>query len=94
MADELVIIAQTVLVEDLVILNGDRVVQRRPPRQTNAAQRFHIFHEAESAGFRNVFLEAVRAKLNGNSLLADGGRGKINLELKRLAIIRLATSFR
>ena len=48
--DELVIVAQTILIQDLVVIHHDRIVDTAPQSQVHGTQLLDVTHETESTG--------------------------------------------
>ena len=70
-ADELVGEAHAFRVEDAVVGDDQRVLERGAERVAGVPQRRHIAHEAEGARARDLAAEAVGLHVDGQRLVAD-----------------------
>ena len=72
-ADELIVEAQAVFVEDgaAVPMDGDHVVQRAAQGQAVLPKLFHLFDKTEGAGLGDFLAEPFRGHLHRIALFAD-----------------------
>src|SRR5512143_377429 len=84
--DELVVVAQSVLVEHAELVHDDGVVERAAERETLVAQVFDLMHEAERARARDLFRIGGIGEVDADGLAATvehgmrEGDGEFDLE--------------
>src|SRR6185437_16320393 len=81
MADELIGETLTFLVDHAIIVQRQRVLQRRAMRQIHPAQSFQVFQEAEGAGRRDGLAEIPGGKNEAEFLASDRGAWIIEYEI-------------
>ena len=93
MFDKLIVVAQAVAVEHLVIVHDDGVVQTAAQRQAVGAQMFHVAGKAEGAGASNV--AAVMSVVHVKREFLTGGIHRrvfeVNFKTQLEAVVRKQT---
>ncbi len=93
MLDELVLVAQSVLVEDAVIIENDGIVQVAAEREIARAQAFQIAHEAEGPRAAHFAQERRRREVHGSDLrmLLERRVIEFDLEIDLEAVVGVET---
>src|SRR4029079_310686 len=89
--DELVVVAEAVAVENLELVDDDRVVEAAAERETARAHHLDVLGEAERARPRDLVLVLARPQVEDEALtgLTDDRMVELDLEAERVALVRL-----
>ncbi len=88
---ELVVIAQAVGIEHLVVVHDDGVVEPAAQGQAARAHHLHVLREAEGARARDVARVVARAEVELHALAGGihGGVGEVDFEAQLVAVVGL-----
>src|SRR5204862_3117831 len=89
--DELVVVAKSLAVEDLELVDDHRVVEAAAEREPARSHHLDFLGEAEGARARDFVLVLPGAHVEDEALagLADDGVIELDLEAERVALVRL-----
>src|SRR6185312_14215158 len=89
---EFVRITQATWIEDAIVADHERVLERSAEGVASAPQFRDVLHEAEGACTCNLFAEALRLDVERERLLSDQRMIEFNLRLDPKAV-RIGTQF-
>src|SRR5690606_27018453 len=73
---------EALTIEDAVLTDGDRVIQRRAEGQPSLPELLDIVHEAEGAGDGQLVAKHTRIDIEGQALLPDERRIEVDLDVE------------
>ena len=80
--NEFLRMTQAFRVHDLIVAEGDRVVERSAKRQAGLPELFDIAHEAKGAGAGQLRAKTRRGQLKRQTLATNQVRWKIDFNIK------------